>query len=765
MANKIKSYVGALLKGTNLFACIIASLVVAALVYACDAFNLIASLTKLPQTNWITLVSVLGLGALLLAVLAIKGLFSKSIGITDSLLTIGAFGMLWALVYVLTTVSAGSVLNVYKWAVFGALVAIVLLFFLVRINKCDGSIKQAEDVPPANATFASYYKAFFKRYFIVSIIYAIVVIAGVILLDKANFVSSLFKGENALLGWGIVGLVAALFLALLVARIGDRDIDATDVVVFQMLVAGLMLFAAIFMVGKGNKLLVGLFATVVLLVAVISSVLLIKNTHIETQSEEKAYAQGENGFKAYVKAFVKHVNPVAVISTALLMAGVIIALSATGFVGNVIELIHTEQAVINTAIFVGLAFIFALIATDVKLHRIETADIILVALAIIGVVTLITDYIVLKAPFVPGGVAFIIISVLSISLIAVRTIFVKLPIEVAQVAPELVEKEEAPAQQAEAVELTPVEETPAQEVAVTAAAEEISAPLTEEVALEDEVPEKLKRITVKKSYEIYLRTGDDQLKENYSALKNEFLSYGLHARMTKSRENFSKKGLTMSKAKPEKALRLQAKLLVRGKFLKLYLNVDPANLDAKYFRIKDVSAKYPDQATYIKIRSKLSLKRAIELIALLAEKEGFKKKKKFEAVDYKQELGSENLSYMQTLGYDYMVKDSVSYAEVVKYKDDWAERVVKTKLVPDAERYIYDEVTLDDISKAFKDGEVVDLEALRVKGLVKINANYVTVKPSAHLTKKLFVEANVIDEKAIQMIAIAGGEATRLIFE
>ena len=119
---------------------------------------------------------------------------------------------------------------------------------------------------------------------------------------------------------------------------------------------------------------------------------------------------------------------------------------------------------------------------------------------------------------------------------------------------------------------------------------------------------------------------------------------------------------------------------------------------------------------------------------------------------------------MEKLGYDYMVKDSVSLAEVVKYNDEWVEKVVKTKLVPNAERYIYDEVSLDDISIAFKEGEVVDLESLRTKGIIKPNANYVTIKPSAHLTKKLFVEANVIDEKAVQMIVIAGGEATRLIF-
>ncbi|MBO5851062.1 MAG: uL15 family ribosomal protein, partial [Clostridia bacterium] len=143
----------------------------------------------------------------------------------------------------------------------------------------------------------------------------------------------------------------------------------------------------------------------------------------------------------------------------------------------------------------------------------------------------------------------------------------------------------------------------------------------------------------------------------------------------------------------------------------------------------------------------------------------FNSKKKFTEVDYASLLTSEGLTYMQKLGYDYMVKDSVTYEEVAILNDEWAEKIVKTELIKDPERYIYDEVTLKELEDNFEDGSVVSLEAMRQKGLVKINSNHITVKASESLSKKFIVEGNVIEPKAVAMIYIAGGEATRLIGE
>ena len=392
-------------------------------------------------------------------------------------------------------------------------------------------------------------------------------------------------------------------------------------------------------------------------------------------------------------------------------------------------------------------------------------DGVMVSTAIVSLVGLVVDQLVMKQPYMYGGLFFTVLLVLSVVFICLRVFFVKyLPHMEVQKVTECACEDAliTVAESAKDSAIEVAEETVSSQT--VEAVEEIATTSAELTTIEEETTVKQKRVNVKKSFEIYLRTGDDQLKENYSLIKNEFLSYGVHARMTKSRENFSKKGLSMSKEKPEKNVRLQAKLLIRGKFLKLYLNVDPSSIDAKYFRTKDVSSKMPDQPTFIKVRSKLSVKRALELIQLLAKNEGFAKKKKFVSVDYKNEYKDDNLSYMQKLGYDYMVKDSVTYQEVLGYKPEWAERAIKNQTVDKAERYIYDEISLDDIAKEYNDGDVVDLESLRLKGIIKINCNHLTIKSSEKLSKKLFVEAHTIDLITAQMIIIAGGEVTRLIF-
>ena len=236
--------------------------------------------------------------------------------------------------------------------------------------------------------------------------------------------------------------------------------------------------------------------------------------------------------------------------------------------------------------FAVAVFVFALAYTDVTLHRAETIDLIMVATFITSIFALVVDQLVMKQTFIVGGLMFTVVAVISLAFILLRTRFVKV-LHQADV-------EEIAVQAPVELKEQPAEVDSNEQPAVIAEEETVATQSPELVVEEEEIPVKLKRVNVKKSFEVYLRTGDEQVKDNYSQIKNELLSYGIHSRYTQMRENFSKKGLTMSRVKPEKNLRLQAKLLIRGKFLKLYLNVDPSVVDAKYFRTKDVSSKMPD---------------------------------------------------------------------------------------------------------------------------------------------------------------------------
>lgn len=759
-------YFGALLSGTNLLASLVISIIIFAGVHFAEAYALCDTMATMPIGELIAFLLPACVGIAFLLVMLIKCLFEKEFNFSDRVMLLGFVLTLVSFIYArMSADSATFEANTIATAVIFALTTIITI---IRLNCCDGTVNADKIVhPKANVDVKGYYKEFFRKYLIVAIVFAIVAVVGLFILDKANFISILISAKNIKTTLSIMLIAVVAFFLLYIARIADKDIDFIDILLFVMALAGLALLIISFMVGAKLKLIVALVGLAVIAVAILLTYGLIKNTHVETSKEKKEYASHKAGFKVYFNALKAHVNLNVFVSIALIIAGVILGLVLTELVTKVVgamqvpSMLHFYIMVLCVALFVlGLMF------CDVTLHRIETMDLVFIPVLLSSFLALVIDQVILGEGFIFGGLFFLMLTVVSLAFVLLRTRFVKEEvIEDAPKATEEVAVAVAPVIEEpiieEVKEETPIVEEAVEEPIVEEVKEET--PIVEEPIVNEE-PAKLKRVNVKKSYEMYIRTGDEQLKENYTAIKNELLSYGLHARMTKARENYSKKGLSMSKVDPEKNLRLQAKLFVRGKFLKLYLNVDPSTIDAKYYRVSDVSAKMPDQPTYIKVRSKLSLKRALELIAVLAEREGFTKKKKFEAVDYKAMYTDEGLTHMQKLGYDYMIKDEVSFEEVSLYKEDWAERVVKTKIVEDAERYIYDEISLDVLAKEFNDGDFIDLETLRAKGLIKVNCNHLTVKASKKLSKKLFVEANVIDNKTVQMIAIAGGEATRLIF-
>ena len=93
---------------------------------------------------------------------------------------------------------------------------------------------------------------------------------------------------------------------------------------------------------------------------------------------------------------------------------------------------------------------------------------------------------------------------------------------------------------------------------------------TETVATEDVIV-KEKSVGVKKSYELHLRTLDAELKTAYSTIRNALETYKIKSRITKSCENFSRTGLTQSKVKDGKNIRLQVKLKLTSKFIYSYI--------------------------------------------------------------------------------------------------------------------------------------------------------------------------------------------------
>ena len=252
-----------------------------------------------------------------------------------------------------------------------------------------------------------------------------------------------------------------------------------------------------------------------------------------------------------------------------------------------------------------------------------------------------------------------------------------------------------------------------------------------------------------------LRIADDNVKTFYSDIKNALLSYGMHARMSRHKENFNKGRNNI------------ARMAINGKTLKVYLAINPADIDPKYYHHRDVSDKkgVAELPTMINVRSKVAVKKVKMLIDRIAE-ELVIFPKKYTPKDFAAELTVDGYTTVERKGYGYLVNPEgvATKEEADKIPDDFATNAVEYIYAPEkASRFIKAELSLKEISKNFKDGDVVDIAAVREKGLCAVNANYLSVTESDTLKKKLHVYADEYTVPAAKMICIAGGEAYMIL--
>ena len=261
------------------------------------------------------------------------------------------------------------------------------------------------------------------------------------------------------------------------------------------------------------------------------------------------------------------------------------------------------------------------------------------------------------------------------------------------------------------------------------------------------------RIKPKMSFEMRLRVADEDIKRFYSDIKNELLSYGIHDRISRHRENFNQGRINI------------CRMVINGKTLKVYLAVDPESIDKRYFHHTDVGHRkgLVELPTMINVRSKVAARKVKELITLMMESLVISKKP-YEEHDFAKDLTVEGFTTVECKGYDYLVEKSMTLDKVKDYPDSFAAQLLE--MVEDneyQERFIKTYLTIDDIVKNFKDGDVVDIDKVRELGLGPANSNFLSIKESNKLAKKFKIYANEYSPDAVKMICLAGGEAFLVI--
>lgn len=271
-------------------------------------------------------------------------------------------------------------------------------------------------------------------------------------------------------------------------------------------------------------------------------------------------------------------------------------------------------------------------------------------------------------------------------------------------------------------------------------------------------------IKYNKSFTAKIIQSSDVVKNYYSEIKNELLSYkGVKARMSWKGETFYSGRTTY------------AKLCVRGKCLGLFLALDAKDYAESKYIVDDMYeiATYEKTPCLYRIKNDRRVKYSKELIATVmgdreqlpepevcnwAEKYPYEETQPLVDRGLIKELTEEDAQS----GDVFLPRDCVLANEV----DELMQDDVAVALVEETEEFSdktkSDIVNIDTLSKCFENGETATLEEMK-KRIPAINrkATYIKVLARGTLDKKLTVIADSFSIEAVKMILLTGGNVVK----
>lgn len=271
-------------------------------------------------------------------------------------------------------------------------------------------------------------------------------------------------------------------------------------------------------------------------------------------------------------------------------------------------------------------------------------------------------------------------------------------------------------------------------------------------------------IKYNKSFTAKLIQSDAEVKNYYSAIKNELLSYtGIKTRMSWKGESFYSGRQTY------------AKLCIRGKCVCLFLALNPKNYEDTKYKVDDMTeiATYEKIPCLYRIKNDRRLKFSAELIEAVMQ--GREKNPDYAETDWAKHYPYEKIEPLierklvkvlteedARSGDVFKPRDVVTAAEVDELmQDDIAVALIEeTDEISD--RTKTDIVNIDTLSKNFADGETVTLEEIKKRiPAVSKRATFIKVLARGSLDKKLVVIADSFSIEAAKMILLTGGNAIK----
>ena len=259
------------------------------------------------------------------------------------------------------------------------------------------------------------------------------------------------------------------------------------------------------------------------------------------------------------------------------------------------------------------------------------------------------------------------------------------------------------------------------------------------------------------SNKMYLRLkmSMDKVKKYYSDFRNEMNKYEkITFRSTNSGDTYLYKN------------KVVLKVTVFSRALKIYMALNPKDFDSKYHLIdmSDVK-KYENIPLMIRVSSDRSYKYLLEILESFVKKFKLSLKKDYQEIDYQKDLFSNSVEILKLLGYE----DLLAKIATVNTSESVPNNVAKNCQVLVANpkkskeaRVVY-EVTVGELSAAFKDKYKITLDLLIDVGLAPSDANYLRVIGKGDCRCKLDVYANDYDLTSLKMIIMTGGNITKYV--
>lgn len=266
-------------------------------------------------------------------------------------------------------------------------------------------------------------------------------------------------------------------------------------------------------------------------------------------------------------------------------------------------------------------------------------------------------------------------------------------------------------------------------------------------------------VDLKKTYSdkmfLRLKMAMDRVKKYYSDFRNELNKYDkIIFRSTNTGDTYSYKNKVI------------LKVSVFSRALKIYFALNPKDFEDKYHivNMKEIK-KYENIPLMIRVSSDRSYKYLMEIFASFIKKYRLPKKAKANMRNYDRDVLSNSQEILQLLGYADKLMKSCTIKSCEELPNSVAKncQIIQTNPFKTKDKKEIYEVTIGELSAAFKSKYEIDLFLLKEVGMAPMEANYLRVIAKGDCKCKLSVVANDYDVTALKMIVITGGNVIKYV--